>query len=647
MCDEEIIKAIKHFIKYRMYNYALMIDGDWGCGKTYFVKNNLMGELEKEEYKVTYISLYGIKNAETISEMVYSRILSDLAEKRLPEGSKKLIQGASVLIRAAARWGLQKLEFGKEEELEELVKLLPEIDNRVIVFDDLERCNCSITEVLGQINIFVEHAGAHVIILANENEIERADQGGNKELQMMIALNRDFQVEVPKNELEKMMEKSERYQNPEWSPDLIERRRQIIFQGNENYRKIKEKVVGQTIRYEPDLKKVFTQILLEKQNTEVGKRLLEVCGTYIDKLVEFAQKDKHHNLRTFQFFLEKSNTILETIENRYPSIHHILIMYCYRSCIRYMSGKQMPKWDSEYGMQSFHEWLPEADALMGFRFVDELITNNHFDVWSADEILKYYSTKEEMEGKLIGDPYQKMREWITSEDDQVLEWLNEINQNIKNKRYSVVIFPQIINYTAAFESKGMFTDICREIVTSMEEFIKNADRNSLILLEKEHVPGWRSNALYDQYVDEIIALIDERLEMAAQDDIDALITDKDQSQWGKRILDSLGDDLYIPGKSFICRVKPEVLAELIRGSNNQQLEYFRKALLRLYGGRIYYERIADDQENLTKLYELVGSMKTDSFGSIKKVIHGWLCENLNEYCKKVNAAAENAKETHH
>ena len=37
--EETILKEIMYYIDTDFYNYAVMIDGAWGSGKTYFVKH--------------------------------------------------------------------------------------------------------------------------------------------------------------------------------------------------------------------------------------------------------------------------------------------------------------------------------------------------------------------------------------------------------------------------------------------------------------------------------------------------------------------------------------------------------------------------------------------------------------------------------
>ena len=49
LSDEELLSEIKYYIESKFYNYAVMIDGAWGSGKTYFVNQVLLPELKKEK----------------------------------------------------------------------------------------------------------------------------------------------------------------------------------------------------------------------------------------------------------------------------------------------------------------------------------------------------------------------------------------------------------------------------------------------------------------------------------------------------------------------------------------------------------------------------------------------------------------------
>lgn len=93
LSDTEIIEVIKSYIAEKLYNYAVMIDGEWGSGKTYFVKNTLIPSLKEKEQekkknlnynarKFIYISLYGIKNVDDIGKQIYMENYLDNDKKK-------------------------------------------------------------------------------------------------------------------------------------------------------------------------------------------------------------------------------------------------------------------------------------------------------------------------------------------------------------------------------------------------------------------------------------------------------------------------------------------------------------------------------------------------------------------------------------
>ena len=49
LADDEIVDVLINYVDESIYDYAVMIDGEWGCGKTYFIKKRLYTELEKHE----------------------------------------------------------------------------------------------------------------------------------------------------------------------------------------------------------------------------------------------------------------------------------------------------------------------------------------------------------------------------------------------------------------------------------------------------------------------------------------------------------------------------------------------------------------------------------------------------------------------
>lgn len=171
-----------------------MISGNWGTGKSYFVKHQLLdmiGNVEcleasksgniKELFKnkilnlITkngnnylpiMISLFGIGSIKELESAIMGELLNSINGeatskiKKLWNGTKKVLE--------------------RSEKLKEYFDIVSLIDYRpgvdvlpkqvIIVLDDLERFDDKITEteILGFINNLSENIGLKVIVIANE-----------------------------------------------------------------------------------------------------------------------------------------------------------------------------------------------------------------------------------------------------------------------------------------------------------------------------------------------------------------------------------------------------------------------------------------------------------------------------------------------
>lgn len=103
--DEEICELILRYIRKKNTEYAILIDGKWGVGKTFFIKNSLKVKLQKEikgtcRYKgIIYMSLYGIKDITQLeNKIIYSIIENGILINNERKTSKMLINGAKTYI---------------------------------------------------------------------------------------------------------------------------------------------------------------------------------------------------------------------------------------------------------------------------------------------------------------------------------------------------------------------------------------------------------------------------------------------------------------------------------------------------------------------------------------------------------------------
>lgn len=632
----DIIPTIERFINQRMYHYALMINGGWGSGKTYFVRETLIPYIQKTGHDVNYISLYGLNNTDEISQMLCVQAIKDkMSEKVRKSLESKGGQISTKIATAAFRLGLNYLG-ASDAGIESVLQAFPNYDNNVIIFDDLERCGCSLNEVLGYINNFVEHSDASVILVANEVEIGKWQLDRNPEIQMLIAMDSRIKVELPPTSEELFgatgVTGGEKKEKTSFAPDEVEYRRKTIFHSNEEYRSIKEKVIGITIDYEPELDLVF-KTMIEK-NIPVGV-LRERLLSEITWLISIAEKEKHKNLRTFQYFLEKISLIFQSIDNQYPTLHQVVIRYTYRSSVRYMKGEKMPEWESDYGNQVFgKERTLYYSQELGFKFIDELITKNTIDVSYVNDVLGHYARIAEKKGQLNNDPYQFISKWWTSEDEQVGEWLDSIEKNIRSGKYSTELYADIIRYTAELRVHHIMEEKCNSIFLSMQDYIKTADPKELDDLDKEgyYVDG-ETRKLYWSMYEVISKLLNEAKAATEKQEYESALNDPEQ--WATNLANASANKGNLAGYSFVYWLQPIRILERIKGSNNTELNQFRIALNSVYATRVYYEHMKDDYNHLKAIHDGVRALDTSTWGEVKRAYKDWIVNDISGYLERI------------
>lgn len=173
---KEIEQIVTDYLNAENTDYALMINGDWGCGKTYYIKRHLFAQItsidshlknDKDEpikYEPLYISLYGIADIQDVLYKIQLELNSWMKSK-----AWGFFRGA--INKAASAIGT---DATKEDE-KEILSALSIKKNKVLFFDDLERIDTnkiSFSSVLGQINHFTEQDNLKVIIVCNSSKTD-------------------------------------------------------------------------------------------------------------------------------------------------------------------------------------------------------------------------------------------------------------------------------------------------------------------------------------------------------------------------------------------------------------------------------------------------------------------------------------------
>lgn len=173
--------------------FAVMITGKWGCGKTFYIKN-LIGEWcnpnrnvseESIDLRPIYISLNGLSSISSVIRKVKT-VLYPLLYSKGATVAKKVILAA---LRVASKSLIDLDKDGVGEDMDNLLDAEGIIEvfksdsdtlkgNRVMILDDVERCKIPLDELFGFINSIVEHSNSKIILICDE---EKLDKVANKE----------------------------------------------------------------------------------------------------------------------------------------------------------------------------------------------------------------------------------------------------------------------------------------------------------------------------------------------------------------------------------------------------------------------------------------------------------------------------------
>ena len=179
--NQHITESLDHYLQDLNMKLAVMLTGDWGAGKTHFIKDFIEKKNKNiNDNKILYLSLFGEESSANIA----NKILSENQEK-FSTGIKYLNRGIKT-TNIAAKFLTKPfgIDFDGEDgdELEATVEDLLAIakledlfaprliKNKTIVFDDIERCKIPSHELFGYLNKLLEHKNCKLILVCNEEK---------------------------------------------------------------------------------------------------------------------------------------------------------------------------------------------------------------------------------------------------------------------------------------------------------------------------------------------------------------------------------------------------------------------------------------------------------------------------------------------
>ena len=306
---EDLVESILDYVRADYTDYAIMINGEWGSGKTYFWNNKIKNkinslQLNGKTYTTIYMSLYGISNLEDISKKLFIET-TQLMDKNMRKymnatGQQSIPEYAKTGLDMANLFGVtqngDKLDYGK----------FFSTDDKVLCFDDLERANVDVIDILGYINNFVEHDHIKTIIICNEKELSAKLKSTNLEMKTFIAtylLDKEGDLsKTDKPLVEKIQDKIE-----------------YVFDKANDYERIKEKLIGETFEYVPEFNYIINGILMRYENYP---DLIRFLRENTNLIISTFNKSGTRNLRILKHALNDFKKIYEMVNKCYPNTNY-------------------------------------------------------------------------------------------------------------------------------------------------------------------------------------------------------------------------------------------------------------------------------------------------------------------------------------
>lgn len=466
---EDLVESILDYIRSDYTDYAVMINGEWGSGKTHFWNNKIRKKIESmqlngKRYTTIYMSLYGISNLEEISKKIFIET-TQLMDKNLrrfmdANGQSTIPEYAKTGIDMANFFGVT--QNGDKVDYSDFFST----DDKVLCFDDLERANVDVIDILGYINNFVEHDHIKTIIICNEKELSTKLKSSNLEMKTFIATYLlDKQNELLKADkpiVEKIQDKIEH-----------------VFDKANDYERIKEKLIGETFEYAPKFDYIINGILMRYEN---NPDLIRFLRENTKLIISTFNKSGTRNLRILKHALNDFKKIYEMVNKSYPNTNHrvmqTMLIFTIAISFEIKAGKvTKDKFVNIKDNEEYKSILVSSRILMDNRqfYIKEFDNNYYYNFKSEYRFFKfieYYIRTRIFDMKLFKENMETIRNTVDTEnlpgykrllteeywkisDDQFDGIIKEIIEDVKEGKIRLIDIVKLFAYFSYFSRKGL------------------------------------------------------------------------------------------------------------------------------------------------------------------------------------------------
>ena len=631
---EDLVESILDYIRSDYTDYAIMINGEWGSGKTYFWNNKIKPKIENmqlngKRYTAIYMSLYGISNLEEISKKIFIET-TQLMDKNL----KKFMDASGVKnIPEYAKTGLDMANFFGVTQNGDRIDYgqFFSTDDKVLCFDDLERANVDVIDILGYINNFVEHDHIKTIIICNEKELSTKLKNSNLEMKTFIATY--------------LLDKENKL-NIKTDKPMVERIRdtiEYVFDKANDYERIKEKLIGETFEYAPEFNYIINGLLMRYENCPDLIRFLRENTNFI---ISTFNKSGTRNLRILKHSLTNFKKIFDMVNKSYPNTNHrvlqTMLIFTIAISFEIKAGKiTKDKFVNINDNEEYKAILVSSRVFMDNRqfYIKEFDNNYYYNFKAEYRFFKFIELyvrtrifdmkvfKQDMEAiintvdtdKLPGYKRLLTEEYWKIADDQFDGIITEVLEDVKNGSIELINVVKLFAYFAHFVRKGLINYDMRTIKSI---FFNGMNASSL-------------NSTYCPNVEEELASL--AIEEDKSDDMEEVLNyfNNINAQLKEKMYKEKADEIfkYIPMKmeQFYDKFDKECMKvpifkyydvfqmfQRISCASNEDIVTIKEKLLDR--AKKYGEKLQEELPNLKKLKHVMDDYIDGKEPTIKMVI---------------------------
>ena len=438
-------------------------------GKTHFWNHKIRKKIESMQlngrrYTTIYMSLYGISNLEDISKKIFIET-TQLMDKNL---RKYMDANEQTTIPEYAKTGIDMANFfgvtqsGNKVDYAEFFST----DDKVLCFDDLERANVDVIDILGYINNFVEHDHIKTIIICNEKELSTKLKSSNLEMKTFIATYLLDKQDELKNSDKPIVEK-------------IQQKIENVFDKANDYERIKEKLIGETFEYAPKFDYIINGILMRYENNADLIRFLRENTRLI---ISTFERSGTRNLRILKHALNDFKKIYEMVNKSYPNTSHrimqTMLIFTIAISFEIKAGKvTKDKFINIKDNEEYKSILVSSRILMDNRqfYIKEFDSNYYYNFKSEYRFFKfieYYVRTRIFDMKIFKENMETIRNTIDTEnlpaykrllteeywkisDDEFDKVIADILEDVKQGNLRLIDNVKIYAYFSYFSKKNL------------------------------------------------------------------------------------------------------------------------------------------------------------------------------------------------